>query len=161
MSIRAIRRTAIAAAIAAGVGVAQAAPAGPVGDLPGRWSGTGAVVYGDGKSERVKCVATYFIESGGETVRQNLRCASQAYDIDAVATLKVRGGQVSGEWQERRWAATGSVAGKVTDEGFSLSIKGDTFNAVMAVSTTSCKQSIDITPSGFDVTKISIGLGKC
>jgi hypothetical protein len=161
MSIRAIQRTAIAALMAAVAGVAQAAPAGPVGDLPGRWSGWGAVVYGNGESERVKCVATYFIEANGDAVRQNLRCASRGYDIDATASLRVSDGRVSGAWEEKRWAATGSVAGRVTDDGFNLSIKGDTFSAAMAVSTSGCKRSINITPQGFDITRISIGLGRC
>jgi len=157
MSTRAFRRMAIAAAMAAAAG---AAPAAPVGDLAGRWSGWGAVTYGNGETERLKCVATYFIE-GSDTVRQNLRCASRGYDIDATARLRVDEGRVSGAWEEKRWAATGSVAGRVTEDGFNLSIKGDTFTAAMAVTTSACKQSISITPQGFDITRISIGLGKC
>jgi hypothetical protein len=31
----------------------------------------------------------------------------------------------------------------------------------MNVALSNCKQSIDITPQGLDVTKVSIGLGKC
>ena len=161
MSIPAIRRTVAAMAFATMAGAAQAAPAGPVGDLPGRWSGWGAVVYENGESERVKCVATYFIEAGGDTVRQNLRCASKGYDIDATASLRVTDGRVSGAWEEKRWSATGSIAGRMTDDGFNLSIKGDAFSAAMAVTTSSCKQSISITPQGVDITRISIGLGKC
>jgi hypothetical protein len=161
MSIPAIRRILAAAVLASMAGAAHAAPAGPVGDLPGRWSGTGAVIYQNGESEQVKCVATYFIEPSSGSVRQNLRCASRGYDIDATANLKVNGGQVSGAWEERRWSATGSVAGQLTSDGFNLSIQGDSFSAAMAVTTSSCKQSISITPRGVDITKISIGLGKC
>lgn len=155
------RRLVAAAALLVAVSVAHAAPAGPVSDLPGRWSGWGAVTYLNGQSEQVKCVATYFVDGGGASVKQNLRCASKGYDIDATADLKVTGGQVSGAWEERRWSATGSVAGRMTGDGFNLSIQGDNFSAAMAVSTSSCKQSISIMPRGVDISKISIGLGKC
>jgi hypothetical protein len=142
---------------------AAAAPAAAtsMNDLPGRWSGWGSVTMTNGNSEQVKCVATYFINGGGSSVQQNLRCASTSYKIDATANLKVDKGQVSGEWQEKTYSATGEVAGRVTDDGLNLSIQGEHFAAAMAVTTSSCKQSISITPRGFDVSKISVGLGKC
>lgn len=148
----------LAVAMPAVWGLAQASP---VSDLPGRWSGWGAVTLNNGSSEQVKCVATYFVENGGSSVQQNLRCASASYKIDARANLNVANGQVTGAWEERTWSAMGSVAGRVTGNGFNLSIQGDTFSAAMAVTTSSCKQSISITPRGFDVSRISIGLGKC
>jgi hypothetical protein len=42
-----------------------------------------------------------------------------------------------------------------------LSIKGPTFSAAMSVEHTTCKQSIEIEPTGVDVSRIKIGLGKC
>lgn len=142
-------------------GVSIAGNTSPVSDLPGRWSGWGAVTLANGSSEQVKCVATYFVENGGSSVQQNLRCASASYKIDARANLSVANGQVTGAWEERTWSAMGSVAGRMTGNGFNLSIQGDSFSAAMAVTTLACKQSINITPRGFDVSKISISLGKC
>jgi hypothetical protein len=142
-------------------GIAPGVRASPVTDLPGRWSGWGAVVLANGASEQVRCVATYFVNGGGSSLLQNLRCASASYKIDATANLTVSNGQVSGAWEEKTWSAMGSVAGRMTGDGFNLSIQGDTFSAAMALTTSSCKQSINIMPRGFDVSKISIGLGKC
>jgi hypothetical protein len=142
-------------------GAAAPAFATPVNDLPGRWSGWGSVTMANGNSEQVKCVATYFVNGGGSLLQQNLRCASMSYKIDATANLKVNNGQVSGEWQEKTYAATGEVAGQITDDGFNLSIQGEHFSAAMSVKTSSCKQSISITPRGFDISRISMGLGKC
>jgi uncharacterized membrane protein YjjB (DUF3815 family) len=130
----------VAAAIAAGVlALTCAVPgsAAPLNDLVGRWSGWGSVTMNSGATEQVKCVATYFVENGGAQMKQNLRCASTSY------------------------AAVGSVAGRFTVNGFNVSIQGPAFTAAMAVTTTSCKQSISITPTGFDISRINIGLDKC
>jgi hypothetical protein len=129
--------------------------------LPGRWSGWGAVTHASGQSEQVKCVATYALADRGALLEQNLRCASASYKIDAVASLSIDGETVRGQWQERTNAASGSVSGRVTGSGFSLSIQGEHFTAVMAVSTSSCKQSINIAPQGVEIQRIAIGLEKC
>lgn len=139
---------------------AAVAAAPPVGDLPGRWSGWGSVTLSNGQSEQVKCVATYFIE-GANGVRQNLRCASQSYKIDAVANLSVTDGRVTGQWEERTWAVGGSVTGRLSASGFNLAINGPNFDAAMVVGTSPCKQSINIMPRGFEIAKIALNLGKC
>jgi hypothetical protein len=135
--------------------------AAPINDLAGRWSGWGSITMANGASEQVKCVATYFVEGGGAQVRQNLRCASTSYKIDATAKLDNANGQLTGQWEEKTYAAIGSVAGRFTGNGFNVSIKGPTFSAAMAVTTTNCKQSISITPTGFEISRINIGLDKC
>lgn len=141
--------------------LAAAATPVPLDHLPGRWSGWGAITLASGKSEQVKCIATYFVHDEGARVEQNLRCASASYKIDAKAELEVRSDQVKGRWEERANAASGSVTGRMTGNGFNLSIRGDTFTAAMAVSTSSCRQSINIAPEGTDVRRIAIGLDKC
>lgn len=135
--------------------------AAPINDLVGRWSGWGSITLVSGVSEQVKCVATYFLEAGGTQLKQNLRCASTSYKIDATAKLNHANGQLTGEWEEKTHSAVGAVAGRFTDNGFNVSITGKAFTAAMAVTTTTCKQSISITPTGFDITRINIGLDKC
>jgi hypothetical protein len=144
----------------AALAIAGPAAAASISDLNGRWSGWGSVTLANGSTEQVKCVATYFPE-GSTGVQQNLRCASTNYKIDATAKLLVVNGRVSGEWLEKTHAAKGQVAGRTTSTGYDLSIQGETFSAALVLNTTSCKQSISIVPKGTDVTKISIGLGKC
>jgi hypothetical protein len=146
--------------LVASVAAAPAA-ASPLNDLPGRWSGWGSVTMSNGNSEQLKCVATYFVGSAGSALQQNLRCASVSYKIDATATLKLNNGKVSGEWQEKTYSTNGSVAGRMTGNGLNLQIQGDNFSAAMSVTTSSCKQSVSIAPKGFDISKISMNLGKC
>ena len=156
-------RFASAAVIAAlaMVGFGEAAGANALANYPGRWTGWGAVKLDSGESEKVKCVATYFLEDGSSGLRQNLRCASASYKIDVTSSLKVSNGVVSGIWQERTNASSGPVTGKHDDAGFNVSVKGETFTATMAISTTACKQSIKIAPQGLGIARISIDLGKC
>ena len=128
-------------------------------EFSGYWSGVGSVTWANGTTEQLKCVATY--RPGADVLRQNLRCASQGYSISAAVELKFTGDAVAGTWEEKTYSANGAILGKLTDTGFLLSIKGPTFSAAMNVEHTACKQSIDIEPTGVDVSRIKIGLGKC
>jgi hypothetical protein len=151
-------------ALAAGLPLGLLLPVGetradPLGELPGRWSGNGSIRMTNGATQSVKCVATYFV--AGSNVTQNLRCASPSYKLDTKATLAVRGGHVTGTSEERQYAQTGAVTGRMTSSGFNLQIGGANFTAALQLTSTACKQSLSITPKGFDISRISIGLGKC
>lgn len=162
MLLVSLRNVGFAAMLAAGaVAAATVAAANPVLNLPGRWSGPGNIVMSSGETEQMRCIATYFVEGNGATVKQNLRCAGQGYKIDAITNLKVANGRISGGWEERTWATTGSIKGDVQGDGFSLTIDGPGFTAAMAVKTSNCNQSINITPRGNAVARISMNLGKC
>ena len=135
-----------------------AALADPIADLTGYWSGNGSVSLGSGKTERVKCSVIYKAEGGG--LRQTMRCASADYSINALADLQIKGGQVSGTWEERTYSAKGDVSGRFAGESFTLQIQGSNFTAAMNVTLANCKQSLNITPQGLEVTKVSISLAK-
>lgn len=157
-----VRRAALigAAAIFAAATGGRASAAVNLQDMAGYWTGTGKVVLANGSSENVKCVVTYKVSTSG--FRQNIRCASQGFSFNGTADLEVaQSGSVTGNWTENTYSAQGNVKGKTTDKGFSLSISGATFTAVMDATTSACKQTLDIVPKGLDVTRISLGLGKC
>jgi hypothetical protein len=142
-------------------GSVPAAAASSIEDMNGYWSGNGSVVLSNGNTERVKCSVIYKVTEGGSQIRQTMRCASADYKIDALAELRVKGEKVSGSWEEKTYSATGAVSGKFSENNFVLSIQGANFSAAMNVSLSDCKQSISISPQGLEVTRISIGLGKC
>jgi len=135
--------------------------ADPIDDLSGYWSGAGSVTLTSGNTERVKCQVFYKASEGNTQIRQTMRCASTDYAINALAELRVRGGQVTGSWAEKTYSAKGEVTGRYTGEGFVLSIQGASFTAAMNVTLSNCRQSINISPKGLEVTKVSIGLAKC
>jgi hypothetical protein len=129
-------------------------------DMAGYWTGTGKVIMTNGNSENVKCVVIYKVATAG--FKQTIRCASQGFSFNGTAEVDVaQSGSVKGNWTENTYSANGDVTGKTTDKGFSLAISGATFTAAMDVTTTTCKQTLDIVPQGLDVKRISLGLGKC
>jgi hypothetical protein len=150
----------VVAAVALALG-AREAPADPLGDLNGFWSGTGSVLLSGGSTERVKCQVFYKSGDGNTQIRQTMRCASTDYTINSLAQLSVRGNQVTGSWEEKTYSAKGEVTGRFSGESFVLSIQGANFSAAMNVSLSGCKQNISITPKGLDVTKVTIALAKC
>ncbi len=140
-------------------GIIAGAIAAPLQDLSGYWTGAGSVTLSSGNTEQLKCVVTYKVT--GSNMKQSLRCASPSYSIQAQADLHVTGDRVSGHWEEKTYTATGDVSGRITDTGLTLAIQGATFTAAMRVQMAGCQQTITIVPTGLDVTKISIDLGKC
>ena len=150
----------VAAALFAVMG-SWAAFADPISDLAGFWSGNGAVTLTSGNTERVKCQVFYKSADGNSQLKQTLRCASADYTINSTAELQVKGGQVTGSWEEKTYAAKGDVTGRYSGENFALMIKGASFTATMNVTLSACKQSINITPKGLEVTKVTIALSKC
>jgi hypothetical protein len=133
----------------------------PISDLAGFWSGNGSVALASGNTERVKCQVFYKASDSNTQLRQTLRCASADYTINSTAELQVKGGQVTGSWEEKTYAAKGDVTGRYSGENFALMIKGASFTATMNVTLSACKQSINITPKGLDITKVTIALAKC
>lgn len=136
----------------------QVVAADPVEELAGYWTGSGSVLLTNGKTERVKCQVIYKTETG--SVRQTLRCASVDYSINALAELRIKGGQVTGSWEEKTYAAKGDVTGRYSGETFALTIQGANFSAAMNVTLSNCKQSINISPQGLEVSRVAIALAK-
>ena len=138
------------------------AQAGPIEEMTGYWSGTGTIRLSGKDTERVKCVAIYRVDDAGTKIKQTLRCASADYNINAKADLAIKGGQqVEGSWEEQTYAATGEITGRYTGSSFVLAIKGASFTAAMNVGLSNCRQSIEITPKGLEMRRISMTLSKC
>ena len=141
------------------LGLSRAGLADPAGELAGYWTGIGSVVLANGKTERVKCNVIYKTADGG-SLKQTMRCASADYSINSLAELRIKGGQVSGSWEEKTYAAKGDVTGRYSGEAFALTIQGANFSAAMNVTLSSCKQSINISPQGLEVTRVTMAITK-
>lgn len=142
---------------------AGAAAAAPLDKLAGRWAGYGVIRSASGGTEKIKCVATYFLRQGGNVLEQNLRCSSPSYRIDGRAKMRVRGGDLTGAWRERTYATGGTVAGQTTANGFRLALSGRTFSGALRVNVTSrCRQALEITSNAkVEITGLSVGLARC
>ncbi len=120
---------------------------GPFASLDGWWGGEGRLRFKDGKQENVKCRATYFIEGGGNDLKQTIRCASGSGKIEVKGTVRHADGKLSGDWTETVYNVTGILDGAVTPRGFRVSIKGTngtTLSANMDIIVKDSKQMVEI-----------------
>lgn len=151
-----LKRSRIAAAAALVVALAvTSAPAvdaapqavGPFANLDGWWGGAGRLRFKDGKTEDVKCRATYFIEGQGEQLKQTIRCASGSGKIEVQSTVRHSGGKLKGEWTEVMYNVTGVLDGEVTPRGYRVSVsgtEGTTLSANMDIIVKDKRQMVEI-----------------
>lgn len=106
--------------------VASAAPqsVGPFASIEGWWGGAGRLRFKDGKTEDVKCRATYFIEGEGHELKQTIRCASGSGKIEVRSSVRHADGKLNGEWTEAMYNVTGVLDGEVTPRGYRVSVTG-------------------------------------
>lgn len=149
--------------LAASPGQAQRtaeAASGPFGGLAGSWTGNGVVKLSSGSRERVRCRATYVVESDGHDVRQELRCASDAYKFEMSTNLVLTGDSLSGYWSETTRRIAGKITGRATATEIQIRAEGDTFSALLDVSTHGDRQSLLMTSPGSQVSEVSIALNR-
>lgn len=131
--------------------------------LAGRWSGQGTVKPASGPAESFKCVVTYIPQGDTSRLKQNLRCKSTNYALDAATHLELRGEQVTGRWQDNIYTGlNGTVRGIVKDGGFDVVLSGAFFTAQMTVVGSRCEQSVTVKPNRADyIREVSASLKKC
>lgn len=131
--------------------------------LAGRWSGHGTVKPASGPAESFKCVVTYIPQGDTSRLKQNLRCKSANYALDAATHLELRGEQVTGRWQDNIYTGlNGTVSGIVKDGGFDVVLSGRFFTAQMTVVGSRCEQSVTVKPNRADyIREVSASLKKC
>lgn len=137
-----------------------AAADSPFKDLAGRWVGGGSIKFKSGESEKINCRVTYFISNGGNSVSQNIRCASSTYKFDVRSSFNYSGGKVSGNWSELTNDASGVLSGRANGSTINVAITGNKLTGSMSVSLSGSNQSVKIAPSNAAITSVTIGLRK-
>jgi hypothetical protein len=137
----------LAVTSAPAVDAAPQAP-GPFANLDGWWGGAGRLRFKDGKTEDVKCRATYFIEGQqGEQLKQTIRCASGSGKIEVQSTIRHSAGKLKGEWTEVMYNVTGLLDGEVTPRGYRVTVtgtEGTTLSANMDIIVKDSRQMVEI-----------------
>lgn len=129
---------------------------GPFEGLAGSWSGGGTITMKDGGHERIHCRGTYTVGTGGNSMRQELRCASDSYKFEMSSDITQTGDQLAGNWTENTRHLAGHVSGRATPTQIHARAEGDTFTALLAVSTHGDRQSVSIQSPGSEVSDVSI-----
>lgn len=127
----------------------EAAPqqVGPFANVEGWWGGIGRLRFKDGKNEDVKCRATYFVEGGGNELKQTIRCASGSGKIEVKSSVRHADGKLNGEWTEVMYNVNGVLEGEVTPRGYRVTVKGTegtTLSANMDIIVKDGKQMVEI-----------------
>ncbi|MFK4485144.1 hypothetical protein [Bradyrhizobium sp. USDA 336] len=126
--------------------------------VAGSWSGSGWMKPKDGPRERVRCKVDYVPKNEGQSVRMNVRCASEAYKMDLGATIEQSGSELSGNWFESQYRVGGKVYGKNQNGVIDARIEGDKITALLVVRTKGSRQSFVMESPGAWVSEVAIDL---
>jgi hypothetical protein len=127
-------------------------------NVAGSWSGGGMMKPKDGPRERVRCKADYVPKNNGQSVKLNLRCASDAYKMDLSANIDQNGTDVSGNWFESQYRQGGKISGKNIDGVIKARVEGDTITALLNVQTKGDHQTFAMQSPGAWISDVSVDL---
>jgi len=137
---------------------ASAAAASPFSAMAGPWRGSGTVTLKGGTRERVRCRASYDVNSGRDSLRQQLRCASDSYKFEIRSNVLHRNGAISGQWSEPTQRVAGKVVGTAKGARINARISSDLFTALVAVATRGNSQHVTISSPGSKLERVTITL---
>lgn len=137
-----------------------AAAAGPFDGLSGTWSGSGSIALTNGTSERIRCRVTYEVGGGGNSVQQQLRCASDSYNFDLASNVRSQGGTISGTWTETTRGIGGNLQGRASGGLIEALVETGGFSATIAIQTRGNSQSVSMRSQGDQFREVSITLRK-
>jgi hypothetical protein len=127
-------------------------------NVAGSWSGSGSMKPSDGPRERVRCKVDYIVKNAGQSVKMNVRCASDAYKMDLNANIDENGTALSGNWFESQYRQGGKVSGQNVNGLIEAKVESDTITALLTVHTKGNHQSFVMESPGAWVSHVSIDL---
>jgi hypothetical protein len=140
------------------LGVAPACAQQSFDNLAGSWSGNGSMKPSDGPRERVRCKVAYVPKNAGQSVKMNVRCASDAYKMDLNANIDQNGTSLSGNWFESQYRQGGKVSGQNVNGLIEAKVEGDTITALLTVRTKENRQTFVMESPGAWISQVSIDL---
>ena len=134
--------------------------AGPFSSFEGNWTGNGTVTTDNGTKERLRCKAHYDVGQGGASLSQNLTCASDSFKFNVVSNVVAKDGTIDGTWAETSRNATGHITGSIGPTQISANVAGVGFSARIGIAARGGKQSVTISPTGTDISNVSVTMSK-
>src|ERR1700676_3057386 len=126
--------------------------------VAGSWSGSGSMKPSDGPRERVRCKVDYAVRNAGQSVKMNVRCASDAYKMDLSANIDQNGTALSGNWFESQYRQGGKVSGQNGNGLIEAKVESDTNISFLTVPTKGNHQTFVMEAPGAWVSQVSIDL---
>jgi hypothetical protein len=126
----------------------------------GSWSGDGALTTADGTRSRIRCLVTYVVQDRGHAARQDLRCASDTYRFEITSNMVQSGQSLSGDWFESTRRVGGRITGRAAGSRMDIRADGDTFTALVTVTTQENRQTFVLESPGSQLSDVSITLNR-
>jgi len=127
-------------------------------NVAGSWSGGGSMKPKDGPRERVRCKVDYIVKNTGQSVKMNVRCASDAYKMDLSANIDQNGTALSGNWFESQYRQGGQVSGQNVNGLIEAKVASATITALLTVRTKGNRQTFVMESPGAWISQVSIDL---
>jgi hypothetical protein len=131
---------------------------GPFADMAGSWSGSGNIKLASGSRDRIQCRATYDVPADGQGLQLALRCASDSYNFDFRGNAIYSDGSITGNWSETTRNTAGQFTGRAAGNHFDVRIEGQTFAALLSMTTSGDRQSVTIESPGSQISDVMIVL---
>ena len=128
---------------------------GPFANFSGDWSGGGTVTLSSGSNEKIRCRATYDAQAAGNNLKLALRCASDSYNVDFRGTAINNGGKIGSKSTNQ---AAGQFFGSIKNNRIDARIEGQTFAALLNMTTHGNRQSVSLRSPGSGVSSITMAL---
>src|SRR5712675_3689800 len=138
---------------------ASHAQSGPFAGFNGSWSGNGTVALSDGTSERIRCKASYNVNSTGLGLKQTLHCASDSYKFDLSTDVTSEGNRIHGNWSEASRNLFGNLQGTAGGGQIEVLVEASGFAASVTLRTTGSKQTVQINSKG-EISAVNITMSK-
>ncbi len=128
--------------------------------VAGSWSGGGWMTTKDGPRERVRCKVDYIVKNASQSVKMNVRCASDAYKMDLSANIDQSGTALSGNWFESEYRQGGQVSGQNVNGLIEAKVESATITALLTVRTKGSHQTFVMESPGAWISQVSIDLAR-
>ena len=127
-------------------------------NVAGAWSGVGSMKPSDGPRERVRCKVDYIVKNTGQSLKMDLRCASDAYKMHLSANIDQDGSKLSGNWFESQYRQGGKISGQNVNGLIEAKAESETITALLTVRTKGGRQTFVMEAPGAWVSQVSIDL---
>jgi len=146
-------------ALLASPSLAQQHAESPFAGLPGTWTGTGTISLSSGAKERIRCRATYRLDSRVD-LRLALSCTSDSYRFELQSQINYSDRTITGSWNETTRGVGGHITGSAVGGQIRARAEGQTFTALLAMNTRGSRQSVSIESPGSEMSRIAIDLAR-
>ena len=140
-------------------GFAAQAADSPIAALEGPWSGNGTITMANGTRERIRCDGQYRLASR-TNVQIQLNCASDSYRFQLRGDAVANDRSLAGTWSEASRGVAGKIYGRINGNRLEIRADGQTFSALLSMTTRGSRQTISIRSPGSEMSDVSISLSR-